>query len=301
MLIKNYLNKNKLIKLGGFYMKKILSIILSALLISGLSGCSTQKDTSKETKVEDKKVIKVGATAVPHKEILEGAVKPLLEKQGYKLEIIEYTDYVLPNTALADGELDANYFQHEPYLNNMIKEKNLDLTYTVKVHLEPIALYSKKIKSLDELKDGAVIAVPNDSTNEARALRLLESQGLFKLKEGELVTKLDIDKASNTKNIQIKEVDAAQIPRSLVDFDAAVINSNYAMSSGLTPNTDSIVNSEGKHIIESTKDNPYNNILAVRKEDKDKPYIQALSKALTSPEVKKFIEDKYKSSVIPAF
>ncbi|WP_127836423.1 MetQ/NlpA family ABC transporter substrate-binding protein [Clostridium prolinivorans] len=282
-------------------MKKILSIILSALLISGLSGCSTQKDTSKETKVEDKKVIKVGATAVPHKEILEGAVKPLLEKQGYKLEIIEYTDYVLPNTALADGELDANYFQHEPYLNNMIKEKNLDLTYTVKVHLEPIALYSKKIKSLDELKDGAVIAVPNDSTNEARALRLLESQGLFKLKEGELVTKLDIDKASNTKNIQIKEVDAAQIPRSLVDFDAAVINSNYAMSSGLTPNTDSIVNSEGKHIIESTKDNPYNNILAVRKEDKDKPYIQALSKALTSPEVKKFIEDKYKSSVIPAF
>ncbi|SKA75037.1 D-methionine transport system substrate-binding protein [Clostridium sp. USBA 49] len=282
-------------------MKKILSIILSALLISGLSGCSTQKDTSKETKVEDKKVIKVGATAVPHKEILEGAVKPLLEKQGYKLEIIEYTDYVLPNTALADGELDANYFQHEPYLNNMIKEKNLDLTYTVKVHLEPIALYSKKIKSLDELKDGAVIAVPNDSTNEARALRLLESQGLFKLKEGELVTKLDIDKASNTKNIQIKEVDAAQIPRSLVDFDAAVINSNYAMSSGLTPNTDSIVNSEGKHIIESTKDNPYNNILAVRKEDKDKPYIQALSKALTSPEVKKFIEDKYKGSVIPAF
>lgn len=282
-------------------MKKILSIILSALLISGLSGCSTQKDTSKETKVEDKKVIKVGATAVPHKEILEGAVKSLLEKQGYKLEIIEYTDYVLPNTALADGELDANYFQHEPYLNNMIKEKNLDLTYTVKVHLEPIALYSKKIKSLDELKDGAVIAVPNDSTNEARALRLLESQGLFKLKEGELVTKLDIDKASNTKNIQIKEVDAAQIPRSLVDFDAAVINSNYAMSSGLTPNTDSIVNSEGKHIIESTKDNPYNNILAVRKEDKDKPYIQALSKALTSPEVKKFIEDKYKGSVIPAF
>lgn len=282
-------------------MKKILSIILSALLISGLSGCSTQKDTSKETKVEDKKVIKVGATAVPHKEILEGAVKPLLEKQGYKLEIIEYTDYVLPNTALADGELDANYFQHEPYLNNMIKEKNLDLTYTVKVHLEPIAMYSKKIKSLDELKDGAVIAVPNDSTNEARALRLLESQGLFKLKEGELVTKLDIDKASNTKNIQIKEVDAAQIPRSLVDFDAAVINSNYAMSSGLTPNTDSIVNSEGKHIIESTKDNPYNNILAVRKEDKDKPYIQALSKALTSPEVKKFIEDKYKGSVIPAF
>lgn len=285
-------------------MKKTLSIILSTILAVGLAGCGAKKDANIPAKAEtgEKKVIKVGATPVPHKEILEGAVKPLLEKQGYKLEIVEYNDYVLPNTALADGELDANYFQHEPYLNNMVKEKNLDLTYTVKAHLEPMAVYSKKIKTLGELKEGAVVAVPNDPTNEARALRILEAQGLFKLKEGvELATKLDIDKASNTKNIEIKEVEAAQIPRSLVDFDAAVINSNYAMAAKLIPNTDSITDAAGKHIIESTENNPYNNILAVRKEDKDKPYIKVLSEALTSPEVKKFIEDKYKGSVLPAF
>lgn len=286
-------------------MKKTLSIILSALLIAGLAGCGARKDTASTTakaQTEDKKTIKIGATPVPHKEILEEAVKPILEKQGYKLEIVEYNDYVLPNTALAEGELDANYFQHEPYLNNMNKEKNLNLTYTVKVHLEPMAVYSKKIKSIDELKDSAVIAVPKDPTNEARALKILEAQGLFKIKEGvELATKLDIDEASNTKNIEIQEIEAAQIPRSLVDFDAAVINSNYAMEAGLIPNSDSITDASGKHVIESSDNNPYNNILAVREEDKDKPYIKALSDALTSPEVKKFIEDKYKGSVIPAF
>lgn len=286
-------------------MKKTLSIILAAVLTLGLAGCGANKDVATTAKADskDKKIIKVGATPVPHKEILEKAVKPLLEKEGYTLKIVEYTDYVLPNTSLANGDLDANYFQHEPYLNDMVKKQNLDLTYTVKVHLEPMAVYSKKIKSISELKDGAVIAVPNDSTNEARALKILEAQGLFKLnsKNGELATKLDIDKASNTKNIKVEEVDAAQIPRSLVDFDAAVINSNYAMEAGLVPNTDSITDSTGKHIIESTENNPYNNILAVRAEDKDKPYIKALSKALTSPEVKKFIEENYKGSVIPAF
>lgn len=285
-------------------MKKTLSIILSALLIAGLAGCGTKKDTGTTAKAqtENKKVIKVGATPIPHKEILQKVVKPLLEKQGYTLEIVEYNDYVLPNTALAEGELDANFFQHKPYLDNMVKEKNLDLTYTVEVHLEPMAVYSKKIKTIDELKDGAVVAVPNDPTNETRALKILEAQGLFKLKAGvEAATKLDIDKASNTKNIEIKEVDAAQIPRSLVDFDAAVINSNYAMKAELIPNTDSIIDASGKHVLESTENNPYNNILAVRKEDKDKPYIKALSDALTSPEVKKFIEDNYKGSVIPAF
>lgn len=286
-------------------MKKTLSIILAAVLTLGLAGCGANKDAATTAKADskDKKVIKVGATPVPHKEILEKAVKPLLEKEGYTLKIVEYTEYVLPNTSLANGDLDANYFQHEPYLNDMVKKQNLDLTYTVKVHLEPMAVYSKKIKSISELKDGAVIAVPNDSTNEARALKILEAQGLFKLnsKNGELATKLDIDKASNTKNIKVEEVDAAQIPRSLVDFDAAVINSNYAMEAGLVPNTDSITDSTGKHIIESTENNPYNNILAIRAEDKDKPYIKALSKALTSPEVKKFIEENYKGSVIPAF
>lgn len=282
-------------------MKKTLSIILAAVLTVGLAGCGAKKDSTgaKETSSNDKKVIKVGASPVPHKEILD-VVKPLLEKKGYTLEIVEYSDYVLPNTNLNEGQIDANFFQHEPYLNNMVKEKNLDLTYTVKVHIEPMAVYSQKIKNLTELKDGASIAVPNDPTNEARALRILEKQGLFKLKEGELVTKLDIIKESNTKNIKIEELKAAQLPRSLQDVDAAVINSNYALEAKLNPVKDSIKNAAGEQVIEA-KDSPFANLLAVRKADKDKPYIKALSEALTSPEVKKFIEEKYNGSVIPAF
>jgi D-methionine transport system substrate-binding protein len=282
-------------------MKKTLSIILAAVLTVGLAGCGAKKDSTgaNANASNDKKTIKVGASPKPHKEILD-VVKPLLEKKGYTLEIVEYSDYVLPNTNLNEGQIDANFFQHEPYLNNMVKEKNLDLTYTVKVHIEPMGVFSQKIKNLSELKDGAKIAVPNDPTNEARALRILEKQGLFKLKDGENVTKLDIIKESNTKNIDIQELKAAQLPRSLQDVDAAVINSNYALEAGLNPVKDSIKNAAGEQVIES-KDSPFANLLAVRKADKDKPYIKALSEALTSPEVKKFIEEKYNGSVVPAF
>ncbi|ERI89682.1 NLPA lipoprotein [Clostridiales bacterium oral taxon 876 str. F0540] len=275
-------------------MKKSLSILLAAVLTVGLAGCGAKKDAAATSGTasngSDKKVIKVGATPVPHKEILEAAA-PLLEKKGYKLEIKEFTDYVQPNLAVNDGELDANFFQHVPYLQNMNKEKNLNLDYTVKVHIEPMGVYSHKIKDLKEIKEGATIAVPNDATNEARALRVLETAGLIKLKSGDLVTALDI--TENVKKIKIKELEAAQLPRTLDDVDAAVINTNYALEAKLNPSKDALA-------IES-KDSPYANILAVRKQDKDKEAIKALSEVLNSPEIKKFIEDKYNGSIVPAF
>jgi D-methionine transport system substrate-binding protein len=276
-------------------MKKTLSILLAAVLTAGLAGCSAKQaapaaSTGSGTDTKALKVIKVGATPVPHMEILE-VVKPLLEKKGYKLEVTEFTDYVQPNLAVNDGQLDANFFQHVPYLQNMVKEKNLALDYTVKVHLEPMSLYSKKIKALNELKDGASIAVPNDATNEARALRVLEAAGLIKLKSGDLVTALDV--TANPKNLKFKELEAAQLPRTLDEVDAAVINGNYAIEAKLSPK---------EALATEAKDSPFANILAVKKADKEKDTIKALSEALNSPEVKKFIEDKYKDgSVIPAF
>lgn len=267
-------------------MKKVLALLLGILLLIGIAGCGTKKQEASA----DKKVIKVGASPVPHAEILE-AVKPILAKEGYTLKIVQFNDYVTPNTALQDGEIDANFFQHIPYLKKSCEEEKLDLDYTVKVHIEPMGVYSLKIKSLSELKSGAQIAIPNDPTNGARALRVLEKAGLIKLKAGDLVTKLDI--TENAKNLKFQELDAAQLPRVLKDVDAAVINTNYAIQANLNPTKDALAM--------EAKDSPYANVLAVRKQDKDKPYIQALSKALNSPEIKKFIEDKYKGSIIPAF
>ncbi|KAJ52630.1 D-methionine transport system substrate-binding protein [Clostridium tetanomorphum] len=273
-------------------MKK-LSLVLSAVLLTvGLTGCAGEKAQSTEAKndTQSKKEIVVGASPVPHKEILEKAAE-VLKKDGYTLKIVDFTDYQIPNTALAEKQLDANYFQHIPFLNKSVEEKKLDLDYTVKVHIEPMGLYSKKIKNIKEIKDGAEIAIPNDPTNGGRALRVLESAGLIKLKSGELVTKLDI--TENKKGLKITEMDAPQLPRVLGDVDAAVINTNFAIEAGLNPTKDAIVL--------EPKESPYANVLAVRKEDKDKDYIKALSKALNSPEVKKFIEEKYKGNIIPAF
>ena len=176
-------------------MKKILSILLSIVVIFALGGCGSKK----EAVTTDKKVITVGASPIPHKEILE-FVKPILAKEGYTLKIVEFTDYVTPNTALADGQLDANFFQHVPYLTQFSKEKGLDLTWTVKVHIEPMALYSAKYKKISDIKDGAEIAIPNDPTNGARALRVLEKAGLIKLKSGDLISKIDI--TENKKNLK---------------------------------------------------------------------------------------------------
>ncbi|GAB6169391.1 MetQ/NlpA family ABC transporter substrate-binding protein [Clostridium carnis] len=268
--------------------KSILVTVLAGVLALGLVGCGAKKSEG------DNKTIKIGVTPVPHKEIVEH-IKPELEKEGYKLEIVEFTDYVTPNTALADGEIDANYFQHISYLNETNESKKLNLAYTAEVHLEPIAIYSKKTKELKELKDGAKIAIPNDPSNEARALRLLEKQGLIKLKAGELITPKDI--TENAKNLKFEELEAAQLPRVLEEVDAAVINGNYAIEAGLNPSKDSLA-IEDKDA-EAAK--VYRNILAVKKGNEDSDKIKALTKALTSENVKKFINEKYNGAVIPTF
>jgi len=203
----------------------------------------------------DKGKIVVGASPFPHAEILKVAAKQL-EKEGYKLEIKEFNDYVTPNIALADGSLDANFFQHIPYLDNMVREQKLPLVWIAKVHIEPLGLYSKKIKKLSEIKKGATIAVPNDPTNGARALRLLEKNGLIKVRAGDLITARDI--TENKLGLKIVELEAAQLPRTLNDTVASVINTNFAVEAGLIPATDAIV-------IED-KDSPYANVLAIRKD-----------------------------------
>jgi D-methionine transport system substrate-binding protein len=275
----------------GIFMKRLLTILLTSTLVLGLAGCATKEQAkSASAVVEDKKTIVVGATPVPAAEVLKEAA-PLLEKKGYKLEIKEFTDYVIPNISLNDKEIDANLFQHTPYLEKFNQEKKTDLTAVKKIYLPPLGLYSNKIKNISELKDGATIAVPNDPTNEKRALKILEKAGLIKVKDGETLTKLDI--TENKRNFQIKELDAPQLPRVLVDVDAAIINANYAMEANLIPGKDSIY-------LEA-QDSPYANVLAVRTADKDKAFVKALEEVLTSPEIKKFIEEKYKGSIIPAF
>ncbi len=235
--------------------------------------------------------IVVGVTPFPHKDIMLIA-KGLLAKEGYTLEIKEFTDYVQPNMALASKALDANFFQHVPYLENMNKEKGLNLAWVAKVHIEPLGLYSKKIKNLDELKSGDRVAVPNDPTNEARALRLLEAHKLISVKHGELVTVRDI--TANPKGIRFMELEAAQLPRTLQDVAASVINTNFAAAAKLVPAKDAI-------IIEG-KDSPYANVLVVRKDDVSKPAILALIKAVQSPEVKAYIEkDLVPKGIVPAF
>lgn len=272
--------------------KNILKFTVAAGLALGLTACtSDEKKEDTTAKVEPKKtVIKVGATPVPHAEILE-VVKPLLKEKGYDLEIVEFTDYVTPNIAVDEGELDANFFQHTPYLTEFNANKNTDLVKTVGVHLEPMGLYSKKITSLEEIQDGAVIAVPNDPTNESRALDILVKQGLLKFKDVALKTALDV--TENPKNIQLRELDAPQLPRVLDEVDAAIINTNYALAADLNPTKDAIV-------IES-KDSPYVNIVAVKRGNENTDYIKALDAALNSEEVKQFIKEKYKGAIVEAF
>ena len=239
----------------------------------------------------ENKTITIGVTPFPHKDIML-VVKDLLAKEGYDLVIKEFTDYVQPNMALADGNLDANFFQHIPYLENMNKEKDLKLTWVAKVHIEPLGLYSKKIKKIEELKKGDTIAIPNDPTNGARALRLLAKNGLIQVKAGELVTAKDV--TANPKSLKIVELDAAQLPRTLQDVTASVINTNFAVEGGLVPSKDALIR-EGK-------DSPYANVVAVRKADVDKPWVKALVKACNSPEVKKFVQTQLvPKGIFPAF
>ena len=268
-------------------MKKLLTLVLTLTTLA-LVGCGGSADNSKA-----EKVVKVGASPVPHAEILE-IVKPELAKEGIKLEIVEFNDYVQPNLATNDKEIDANFFQHEPYLKNFVEEHpELKLVNVLGVHIEPMGVYSHKIKKLDELSDGASVAIPNDPTNGGRSLLLLEKAGLLKLREGSGTNPTVHDVAENKKNLKFQEVEAAQVPRTLDDVDAAVINTNYAIQANLVPTKDALF------MEDSTS--PYVNIIAVRAGDEKRPEIQALMKALKSEEVKKFIDEKYKGAIVPAF
>lgn len=271
-------------------LKKLLSLALAAIISVSAVGCSSSKDEKDDVEASESKTIVVGASSTPHAEILE-EIKPLVEAKGYKLDIKIFDDYVMPNTALNEGSLDANYFQHIPYLEETISQKGYKLTYTEKIHLEPMGVYSKTLKNLDELSNNSKIAIPNDPTNGSRAIQLLADNGLIKVSDHDLLTIKDI--TENPKKIEFVEVEAAQLPSVLEDVDAAVINTNYALSANLNPTKDAIA-------IESS-DSPYSNILACREDNKDSEKIKVLSEALTSPEAKAFIEEKYKGSIIPSF
>ena len=267
-------------------MKNFRSALLAAalsLVVAAGSATAAQATTK----------IRVGASPTPHAEILKVA-NDVLKPQGYELQIIEYSDYVQPNMALEGKELDANFFQHKPYLDDFNKEKGTKLVSIGTVHYEPFGIYAGKTKSLGALKDGAMVAVPNDTTNEARALLLLQSNGLIKLKDGAGLTATRRDIAENPKKLKIRELEAPQLPRTLPDTTISVINMNFAVDAGLNPSKDALA-------LES-KDSPYAVVLACRSGDRDSTKIKALAKALNSPEVKKFINEKLSAKgVIPAF
>ncbi|MBV4453761.1 MULTISPECIES: MetQ/NlpA family ABC transporter substrate-binding protein [Pseudomonas] len=234
----------------------------------------------------------VAATPVPHAEILE-LIKPTLAKEGVDLQIKVFTDYVQPNVQVAEKRLDANYFQTLPYLENFNKGKGTNLVTVIGVHVEPFGGYSKKIKHISELKDGATVAIPNEGSNSGRALLLLQKAGVITLKDPTNALSTPKDIASNPKNLKFKELESALLPRVLDQVDLDMINTNYALEAGLNPAKDAL-------IIEDAK-SPYVNFLVARPDNKDSDAIQKLAKALTSPEVKAFIEKKYNGAVLPAF
>ena len=278
-------------------LKKALALALTgAVIIGAFAGCGAKKDSSSDTKKEETKKIVIGASPSPHADILKVAKKEL-KKEGYELEIKEYSDYVQPNTALESGDLDANYFQHKPYLDDFNKKKKTHLVSAGMIHYEPFGIFPGKTKTLKDLKKGATVAVPNDTTNEARALLLLQDQGLIKLKDGAGLTATKKDIVENKKDLAIKEIEAAQIPRSLKDFDIAVVNGNYALQAGLKVNKDALATEDADSVGAKT----YGNIVAVKKGNEKLAATKALIKALKSDTVKKYINDKYDGAVVPLF
>ncbi|MFD9072400.1 MetQ/NlpA family ABC transporter substrate-binding protein [Streptomyces lasiicapitis] len=268
------------------------AVLATGALTLGLTACGSDKGSAAD---KDGPLI-VAATPTPQGEILEYVKKNLAKKADLDLEVKEFTDYVTPNTAVQQGEVSANYFQHKPYLDDFNKKNKTDIVPVpgATVHLEPLGVYSKKIKKLDELKKGSTVAVPNDTTNEARALKLLADNGLLKLKEGVGFAATPKDVVSNPLDLKFKELEAAQLPRSINDVDAAVINGNYALEADLNPAKNALA-------AEKAKGNPYGNFLAVKKGQENDPRVKKLAKLLTSPEVKKFIDDKYDGAVVAAF
>ncbi|RKQ72441.1 MetQ/NlpA family ABC transporter substrate-binding protein [Oceanibaculum indicum] len=260
--------------------KRILGGLAALLLTAGLAGAA-----SAET-------IRVGVSAGPHAEILE-QVKKVAAQDGLDIKIIEFTDYVVPNTALASGDIEANSFQHLPYLDNQVKDRGFKLVSVGQTVVFPMGFYSKKVKSFDELPEGATVAIQNDPTNGGRSLLLLQAKGVIKLRDGVGLKPTLLDIAENPKRLRLIELDAAQLPRSLDDVTAAAVNTNYAVEAGLDPVKDAIAREDAE--------SPYTNIIAVREQDRDKPWVAALLKAYHTQPVKEFIQTRFKGAVVTSW
>ena len=298
-------------------MKKLLSTVLAGALALSLAACGSTASSAASSEAASSEAVsseavsseaaaetnelagttlKVAASPVPHAEIL-GVAKDILAEQGITLEIIEYTDYVQPNMVTESGEVDANYFQHTPYLDSFNEENGTHLVSVGAIHYEPFGLFAGKTATLDELADGAKIAVPNDTTNEARALQLLAAQGIITLKEGAGLTATKNDIAENPHNVDSVEMEAAQLPRTLADVDFAVINGNYAAEAGLNAATDALAVEDASSEAAQT----FANILVVKEGNEDNPAIQALLAALQSEQVKAYIDENYAGAVVAIF
>jgi D-methionine transport system substrate-binding protein len=263
-------------------------VLISLFLFN--TGCGS--NVASTNKPAEKNTIKVGVTTGPHAEIME-VVKKVAAKDGLDVEIVEFNDYMTPNIALNQGDIDLNSYQHQPWLDNQIKDRHYDLVSIAKTAIFPLGIYSKKIKNINEVTPGAVVAIPNDPTNGGRALELLEKGGLITLKPGVGIKATVADIVENPKNLKIQEIDGAQTPRAMEDVELAAINTNYAMVAGLVPTKDSL-------LIEDAN-SPYANLLVVRTQDKDKPVFQKFIKAYQSDEVKQFILEHFKGSAVPAW
>lgn len=277
------------------FFKRSTVIAIAVVLALTLAACtSPAKPEEKDGPANQAETVtvKVGATAIPHAEILN-FIKPALVKEGIDLDVQEFSDWTQLNPSLAGNELDANYFQHVPYLETYNDGAGTDLVSIAKVHVEPLGVYSKKIKEIGAIPEKATVAIPNDATNGGRALLLLQKAGLLTLKEGVGLTATPLDITENPKKLDIKELDAASLPRTLDEVDFAVINTNYALPAGLNPKADAI-------FIED-KDSPYANVLVVQAEDQNNAALQKIAQALNTEEVKKFIEEKYEGAIVPAF
>jgi len=277
----------------AFNMKKFSIIITTLILATALlAGCAQEAETTTTEASDTTVVLKIGATPVPHSELLE-LVSEDLAQEGVTLEIVEFTDYVKPNIALNDGEIDANFFQHLPYLDSFINERGLDLQSVAKIHVEPLGFYSESLTDITALEDGSTIAIPSDGVNGGRALILLQTNGLIKLKEGYSLEATELDIVENPKNLKFKALEAAQLPRILPDVDGAVINGNFALEAGFVPTEDAV-------LLEGSE-SPYVNILVTRTDNAEAKGIQELIDALQSEKVKAYILENYGGGVVPAF